>query len=194
VPRWGAHSIETQPAAYAGARLFISFGARKSLAWAVAVIFSTLLSMKFAKAQFTIPMPAIGAPSLSARSAELRQSWIEDLEAGRLLSLVSHYAPDAALLDADGKHAIGLGQIRVQFSNQLTNTEARISFDSRAVASAGDLAYDSGSYTEELVDTTTHATRRVQGDYLTIYRKAGLGPWEIVQQAWTETRPPADAR
>ena len=117
--------------------------------------------------------------------ALLRQSWIEDLEAHRLLASLGRYAPDADFLSGDGGHAEGTAAIRQLYSFVFDHFDASIAMTSRVTSQSGDLAYDSGSYTEQITDRTTHKVTPVHGDYLTIYRHLGL-QWLIVQQAFTQ--------
>ena len=132
---------------------------------------------------------AYSAPPLLAKGpipfSLLRQSWIEDLEAHRLLSSIGHYSPDADFLSGDGSHAEGLAAIRQLYSSVFERFDAAITMTSRVTSQSGDLAYDSGSYSEQITDRISHQALSLHGDYLTVYRRLGL-QWLIVQQAFTQ--------
>ena len=140
------------------------------------------------------PAPAQSATPIFGKGpvpfALLRQSWIEDLEAHRLLSSLAHYTPDADFLEPDGQHAEGIAAIRQMYTTVFERFNSHIHFASRVTGTSGDLAYDSGSYVEDLTDRATQARLHLEGDYLTIYHRFGL-QWLIVQQAFTEAPPAA---
>ena len=136
-----------------------------------------------AHAQAGAPFPVFGKGPVPF--ALLRQSWIEDQEARRLLSAIGHYSPDADFLSADGSHAEGTAAIRQLYGSVFDCCNATIQMTSRVTSASGDLAYDSGSYTEQITNRVSHAVTSVRGDYLTIYRHFGL-QWLIVQQAFTQ--------
>ena len=143
-----------------------------------------------------LPLHAQSTPPVFGKGpvpfALLRQSWIEDLEGHRLLASLSHYAPDADFLSADGNHAGGTKAIRELYSTVFARFDASIQMTSRVTSASGDLAYDSGSYTERITLRDTHQVLDYHGDYLTIYRHLGL-QWLIVQQAFTQAAPVAVA-
>ena len=137
-----------------------------------------------ATAQFT-PTPHF-PPLNSPNFALLRQSWIEDLESKRLASELRRYAPVATLLNPDGTHADGIGQIRDLYTSVFARFDAHVQLTTRNNGLSGDLAYDSGSWQEDLTDRGTQATTHAAGDYLVLYHRDGLGPWLILQQAFTQ--------
>ena len=116
--------------------------------------------------------------------ALLREGWVEDLEAHRLLASVGRYSPDADFLSGDGSHVEGIGAIRTLFTAEFAKFDATIQLTSRVTSESGELAYDSGSYREDLMDRGSKVVSHLHGDYLTIYRRNGM-QWLIVQQAWT---------
>ncbi len=136
-------------------------------------------------AQTTFAPPVFGKGPVPF--ALLRQSWMEDFEAGRLLASIGHYAPDANLLRLNSFHAEGLPAIRQTFSAIFERFDCSVKLTSRVTSESGDLAYDSGSFTESLVDHTTHQALASRGEYLTIYRHFGL-QWLIVQQAFLQAQ------
>ena len=137
-------------------------------------------------AQFAPAAPRLKVPAEAPNFALLRQSWIEDLEAHRLLAAFAHYAPTAAFLNPDGSHAEGQAAIRDLYSFVFAHFDSDIRLTSRNTGQSGDLAYDSGAYAEHLTDHVSLHVRSVAGDYLTVYHRERPGVWLIVQQVWTE--------
>ena len=101
-----------------------------------------------------------------------------------MFGTVGRYAPDADLLLSDGSHEEGIGAIRGWFTGLFAKYDVSVRLVSRVTSESGDLAYDSGTYSEDLVEQGAGTTLHLRGDYLTIYRRNGL-QWAMVQQAWT---------
>jgi ketosteroid isomerase-like protein len=51
---------------------------------------------------------------------------------------------------------------------------------------SGELAYDSGDYSETVTSVKDGTRTAIRGDYLTIYKRGADKKWLIVQQVWTE--------
>jgi ketosteroid isomerase-like protein len=58
-------------------------------------------------------------------------------------------------------------------------------FTPASTSTSGDLAYESGTYTETTSLTSTKTTINISGSYLTLYRRTPEGRWLILQQAFT---------
>lgn len=116
----------------------------------------------------------------------LRNEWISDLEAQRLEPALRHYDAEATFINPNGTHADGVAAIRSLYSAVFAAVQARIQMTPRSASVSGDLAYESGSYTEQITDRKTHQTSSIRGDYLTVYRRDKTREWRIAQQAWTE--------
>ena len=120
--------------------------------------------------------------------ALLRQSWSDDVDNHRTLTLSSRYSPDGSLLISDGSRAEGGNAIRAFFGKIFERFDVAVVTASSLTGESGELAYDSGSYTETLKDRASQAVLTYRGSYLTIYRRINL-QWLIVQQAFTEVQP-----
>jgi ketosteroid isomerase-like protein len=94
------------------------------------------------------------------------------------------YAPDAAFIQPDGARVKGSAAIRRLYEKVTSTFDSNLNFLSERVEISGDLAYDSGTYTETLVTRTTHKSILSKGSYLTIYRRGKDGNWKIVEQMW----------
>jgi uncharacterized protein (TIGR02246 family) len=127
----------------------------------------------------------------SAPVEQLRQTWVKDLEARSLEASLALYAPDATFINPDGTHASTPEALRQLFTFVYGGFTAKIQLISRSTGGSGDLAFDSGSYTETVTEVASDPGKGVHhlsGDYLTVYRREPDGRWQIVQQAWTEAR------
>jgi ketosteroid isomerase-like protein len=123
---------------------------------------------------------------------ELRKGWIADLQEHRMEESLARYAPDAAFLNPDGTHAATPKQMRFLFGLVFGAVDAKITMTARTTAASGSgmgsLAYDSGSYVEDLAEKGGGVVHHISGDYMTVYRKEAGGQWLIVQQMWTLKR------
>lgn len=136
-----------------------------------------------------LPILSAAAQTPAPPFAQLRAAWIADLQSHKLDHSLTLYAPDASFLAPDGTHADGTRRIRALFETVFAAYDAKITLTSRATAAAGDLAYDSGTFAENITDRSTHAAQTLHGDYLTVYKRSPDGQWRIVQQAWTGAPP-----
>ena len=123
----------------------------------------------------------------------LRSGWIADLQAKSLDGSLSRYAEDAAFYSPDGTHVTSAAAIRSLFSQvfnaydaQITMIPVRIEYSGRS-----DLAFESGTYAEDLTVRATKAVKHSAGDYLIIYQRAPDGRWLISQQVWTGAPAPS---
>jgi uncharacterized protein (TIGR02246 family) len=119
--------------------------------------------------------------------AALRTEWAQDLHQKRVDASVALYAPDAVFIQPDGSRVEKAAAIRELFRNITATYDSDLEFSSKRVDLSGDLAYDSGTYTETLVTRATGKAMRSKGSYLTVYRKQPDGSWRIVEQVWAGT-------
>jgi ketosteroid isomerase-like protein len=115
---------------------------------------------------------------------KLRQEWVRDLHEKRVEASTALYAPDAVFIQPDGARVKGSAAIRKLYEKVTSTFDSSLNFSSERVEISGDLAYDSGAYTETLVMRATHKSILSKGSYLTIYRRRKDGNWKIVQQMW----------
>jgi ketosteroid isomerase-like protein len=118
--------------------------------------------------------------------ALLRERWVKELHDKQLDEIISHYAPDAAFLSPGGRFT-GPAAIRGLFKNVMDTVTSELTTHSLVTESSGDLAYDSGSYSETLVPVKGGPNQQFQGDYLTVFRRQKDGKWLIIQHVWTFT-------
>jgi uncharacterized protein (TIGR02246 family) len=116
--------------------------------------------------------------------AGLRAAWARNLHAKDIEASVALYEPDADFI-SDAGRTHGTAAIRELYRNITSNLDSDLTFTSRHVEVSGNLACDSGSYTETLVTRATGTTQRTAGEYVTVYRRDGDGRWRILEQVWT---------
>jgi len=116
--------------------------------------------------------------------ARLREQWVKELHDKRLDEIIAHYAPDAAFLSPAGRFT-GPAAIRGLFKNVMDTVTSELRMHSLVTENSGDLAYDSGSYSETLLPVKGGPNQQFQGDYLTVFRRQKDGKWLIIQQVWT---------
>jgi uncharacterized protein (TIGR02246 family) len=115
---------------------------------------------------------------------KLRQEWARDLHEKRLEASTALYSPDAVFIQPDGARVKGSAAIRRLYEKVTSTFDSNLNFSSERVKISGDLAYDSGTYTETLVTRATHKSMLSKGSYLTIYRRGKDGNWKIAEQMW----------
>ena len=79
--------------------------------------------------------------------------------------------------------------LRQLFTTITATFDSDLTFTSQRVEISSELAYDSGTYKETLLNRATGKAQNMTGDYLTIYRRTkaanGNAVWLIVEQIWT---------
>ena len=128
----------------------------------------------------------LGLPMSPPDSFEqLRQEWTQYLHAKRVDACVALYAPAAVFIQPDGSRVEGTTALRQLYRKVTSTFDSSLVFSSERVETSGNLAYDSGTYTETLIIRTTGKSMQMKGSYLTIYRKGKDASWKIVEQMWT---------
>jgi ketosteroid isomerase-like protein len=125
------------------------------------------------------------ASSVAEELAKLRKQWVRELHDKQLDQVIALYAPDAAFLSPTGGRFTGQGAIRGLFKTIMDTVTSNLALHSMVTESSGDLAYDSGDYTETLVPTKGGPDQHYQGDYLIVFKRQKDGKWLIVQHVWT---------
>ncbi len=124
-----------------------------------------------------------------AEIESLREGWARDLHDKKLDASVQRYTTDAVFASPDGMQVKGIDQIRSLFSTVMKTYDSELHFHSNAIEVSGTLAYDSGTYEEELVTRASGGKATPRGGYLMVLRREGDGHWRIVQQMWSVAAP-----
>jgi ketosteroid isomerase-like protein len=137
-----------------------------------------------------------GVPCAGARAGAepdfraLRAAWAQALHAKSVHDSVALYEPKGVFVTPDGQRFSGRTAIRALYTNIVKTYTSDITFQSLSSYVSGDLAYDSGAFTESLTVVATRKFFWSRGSYLTIYRHTPSG-WMIAEQVWTG--PPLEA-
>ena len=131
---------------------------------------------------FLILLPQVAAADPFQK---LRQEWTQDLHEKRVEASTALYSPDGVFIQPDGTRVKGSAAIHNLYQKITSTFDSDLNFSSERVEISGNLAYDSGTYTETLVTRATGKSMLTKGSYLTVYRRGKNGNWKIVEQAWT---------
>ena len=95
----------------------------------------------------------------------------------------------------------GFAPVKSKADDLATNTEFfkdpaanfSLTVDQTVIGQAGDIAYQSGSYTQDGTNPATHQVEHVTGNWVGAYRKDADGTWKITALAQTPapSQPPA---
>lgn len=129
------------------------------------------------------------SPDVPGRSSDafaaLRAEWVSNLHDKRIEDSVAEYAADAEFVDPGGGRVRGTAALRKLFEAITAIYDSDLEFYSWRVETAGDLAYDSGTYREKLKLRASGESQFSSGSYLTVYRRQQDGKWLIAEQVWT---------
>jgi ketosteroid isomerase-like protein len=128
---------------------------------------------------------AAGQAGVNAAFEQQRVAWAHSLRDKNIDASVAAYAPDADFLQPDGSRVRGAAALRKLFESITATYNSDLTFQSLRVESSGSLAYDSGTYSETLIDRATAKPQISKGSYLTVYRRSASGQWLIIEQVWT---------
>jgi len=144
----------------------------------------------------TILVPILSTTAASQSStlatlAKIREAWSQDLHAKQLEAILKIYAPDAVFLQPTGERIAGAPALRNLFQNIMASFDSNLNLHSQNLETSGDLAFDSGDFQESLTAIATGAKITSKGSYIIIFKRQPDGSWQIVQQVFTGTPPPA---
>ncbi len=113
---------------------------------------------------------------------------VNEAEAGMLAAfqakdaarLTAYYAPDA-IVATPGRVVKGSAAIAKATAEDLADPAFALTFanEKTDVASSGDLAYTSGSFSVSYTNPGTKAVDKAGGPYVTVFRKLAVGWWEV---------------
>jgi len=106
---------------------------------------------------------------------KLRNTWVQEFNAGHADKVASLYSQDAVMMRWDGSMH-GRDSIQALLQKSITNGAHDYTVNSLHTERSGDLGYDTGAYNVTLRD------RVVEGNYLIVVKNVG-GKWWIVGHA-----------
>lgn len=119
------------------------------------------------------PSNAQGKPdNFAGQMQKIRESWVQEFNAGHADKVADFYAPEAVLMRWDGT-VHGHDSILAEMQRSIRGGAHNYVIHSLRTDHSGDLGYDTGAYNVSLRD------RLVEGNYVLVVRKI-KGRWLIV--------------
>ncbi len=106
---------------------------------------------------------------------KLRDTWVQEFNAGHADKVAAFYAQDAVLMRWDGT-VHGYDSILAEMQRSVTGGAHDYVVHSLHVERSGDMGYDTGAYNVTLRD------RVVEGNYVVVVKRM-KGEWKIVAHA-----------
>jgi len=128
------------------------------------------------------------APSAGETPTSTGARWAADWNAKKLEAVMAHYAIHPAFLAGNGERWEGADTMRTHFAALLAQFSADMHLHSIKSETSGDLAYDSGTYDENLTTVKTGAVMHSTGTYLFVFRRE-KGSWKILEQTFIQYVP-----
>jgi len=116
---------------------------------------------------------------------DLRANWSTYLQSKQLEKAVAQYTDDAIFLSPDGHNFHGKKDITGLYKQVMKMYNISLTFRSNGIIVSGNMAYDSGDYSETMQDNSTHKSVDIKGSFLMTLLKQG-GLWKISRMMWTE--------
>jgi serine beta-lactamase-like protein LACTB len=145
--------------------------------------------------RIALGLPEPAPPSSEARPAEsdraavladlakIRADFVRYLKTKKLEPILTLYTDDAVFLD--GSRYTGKPAIRAHFAETFASLDGDLTLSSLASGVAGNLAYDSGAWSEVLTTVATGAKGNFHGDYVMVFRHDPAAGWRIAEHVWT---------
>lgn len=111
----------------------------------------------------------------SVQMRKLRETWVQEFNAGHAEQVADFYAPEAVLMRWDGS-VHGRDSILAEMRRSITGGAHDYYVSSLHTEHVGDLGYDTGAYNVTLRD------RVIEGNYVIVVKRMA-GQWKIVAHA-----------
>jgi hypothetical protein len=105
----------------------------------------------------------------------IRQTWMQEFNAGHADKVAALYAPEAVLMRRNGS-VHSRDSIQAELQRSITREAQNYVLESLHAEATGDLGYDTGIYNEDL------RTHEAEGNYLMVIKRIN-GEWLIVAHA-----------
>lgn len=115
------------------------------------------------------------AEDFDAAMKKLRDTWVQEFNAGHADKLAALYAEEAVLMRRNGS-VHNRDSILAELQRSITNEARNYTLDSLHTEHSGDIGYDTGIYNENFPH------HLAEGNYLIVVKKI-KGEWKIVAHA-----------
>ena len=123
----------------------------------------------------TSKRPSVQTGDFATQIQKLRETWVQEFNAGQAEKVADLYAPEAVLMRWDGS-VHGKDSILAEMQRSITGGAHNYSVSSLHTERSGDLGYDTGAYNVTLRD------RVIEGNYVVVVKRIA-GQWKIVAHA-----------
>jgi len=130
-----------------------------------------------------------GSSADSDAIAKLRDEWVRDLHSKQLDQIANLYTEDAVFMQPDGQRVVGRPAIRELCKNIMAAFTSDITLNIIRNEISGNLAYESGTFSELLTSTSDGKKMESTGAYVMMFIRQPNGFWLISEQAWTGVEP-----
>jgi uncharacterized protein (TIGR02246 family) len=152
-------------------------------------VFAVSSRLSFGAEAFTRAQAAQSSHPNSPEIAKLRAEWVKDLHTKQLDHIAGLYAADAEFLLPNGTRVSGRTAIRDLCKSTMAMMTSDITLTTATSERSGNLAYDSGDFSETLISIPEGKRAQSTGNYLMIFRRQPNGAWLIAEQVWTGAAP-----
>jgi ketosteroid isomerase-like protein len=140
-----------------------------------AVLFAVLVLLPPLTGQNLSKSRPSTAEEFTAEMQKMRDSWVQEFNAGHADKVAAFYAPEAVLMRWDGS-VHGYDSILAEMQRSISAGSHDYVVHSLHSERSGDLGYDTGAYNVTLRD------RVVEGNYLLVVKRIS-GQWKIIAHA-----------
>lgn len=124
--------------------------------------------------------------TLEEKLSRVCGQWAEYWRLKQLDQIVSLYAPDAVFLTGTGDRINGRKAIRSVFEKAMAAHTSDLTPRSLVTEVSGNLAYDSGEYSETVTPASGVARTELKGNYVIVFKRQRNGKWLIIEHVWTD--------
>jgi ketosteroid isomerase-like protein len=139
------------------------------------VVFAVLLLFTPVTGQNLSPTKPSTPEEFAAEMQRMRDSWVQEFNAGHADKVAAFYGPEAVLMRWDGS-VHGYDSILAEMQRSISAGTHDYVVHSLHTEHSGDLGYDTGAYNVTLRD------RVVEGNYVLVVKRIA-GQWKIIAHA-----------
>jgi ketosteroid isomerase-like protein len=139
----------------------------------------------------------IAGPSADTDAAAIRQIWasyVAAAETGDSTSWLALWDQGGIQLRPDAPartYEELLAQVPAAFKARTDANQMKMVIDAQEIVVAGAWGYSRGLYTQDLTNRSTGAKTRVDGKFLTIFKRQADGSWRIYRDCFNSNVAPA---
>lgn len=137
----------------------------------------------------TVAVAVLTGFARAQQPTDVSAQWAGYWNAKNLSAVLTLYGDDPVFCPTNGHSWNGSAAIRKNFAGLLAVYDPRIVLTGVKSETAGDLAYDSGTYEEVIAPVKGGKAIHAAGTYLFLFKRDKHKRWRIVEQTWTSFEP-----